>query len=186
MSSLRLAQNHPGDQRGLLPGWIREGWQLMEEALDPGVFTQISRLKQNPQPLLELLSRYPFTLLHGDYASRNLAYLDPHPIAFDWQMAGPSLMTMDLIWFADNVRGSMETDQVIRYYRRRLEEYLNQPFDDMDWQAMIQLGGLAVSVAMMCFPVYLYTIVDDPEERYMYGLEIEQHSQRVRDAMRWF
>ncbi|MEJ2707891.1 MAG: class I SAM-dependent methyltransferase [Anaerolineales bacterium] len=184
ISSLQLAQGHQGEHRGPLPSWVREGWQLMEEVLDADVFTQISHLRKNPQPLLEMLALYPYTLLHGDYASRNLAYQTPNAIVFDWQLAGPSLMTVDLIWFTDNVSESIEPDQAIRYYRERLEEYLKHRFDDMDWQAMVQLGGIVVALMMMCFPVYLSKIVDDPERRLFFEHKVKVHSQRIRDSKR--
>lgn len=185
ISSLPLAQDHPGEERGWLPGMVREGWRLMEEDLDPDVFRQFSCLRENPQPVLDLLARCPKTLLHGDYASRNLAYQDPDPIVLDWQLTGPGLMTVDLIWFADNNHQSIEPDEAIRYYRERLERYLGYSFDDTDWQSLVQLGELVVALMMTCFPVYLSHVVDEPERRDFFVREVREHSRRIRDSIRW-
>jgi hypothetical protein len=185
ISSLPLARKHPGEQRGFLPGWVREGWRLMEEELDHDVFRQFSRLRENPQPLLDRLAHYPKTLLHGDYASRNLAYLAPDPVVFDWQVTGPGLMTTDLIWFVDNQRESIEPDRAIRYYRGCLEEYLGYRFHDTEWQAMVRLGGLVVALMMTCFPVFLSHVVEEPERRAFYEREVREHSRRIRDSIQW-
>lgn len=69
----------------------------MEELLEPDVYKQLRRLIESPQPLVETLSHYSHTLLHGDYRVENLAYLDT-PDIIDWQEASRSLMTIDLAW----------------------------------------------------------------------------------------
>ena len=83
LTSPTLAQKQVGHQRGVLPDWIRDGWEVMEELLDPDVFAQMKSLIEDPVPLFEMLSHYPYTLLHGDYRAANLGYLKHgHPIIF--------------------------------------------------------------------------------------------------------
>jgi hypothetical protein len=188
ISSLALAQKHNGHQRGVIPGWVRGGWEVMEELLDPDVFLQMHSLSENPQPLLEALSRYPYTLVHGDYRAENLAHLKPdHPVAFDWQNAARSLMTIDLVWFAGMryVRDAMGQAQAISYYRGRLETYLDAIFDDDEWQAMVDLGNLASALFVTCFRAYFSKNSDNPERRHFWELVVKERNRQVRDAMRW-
>ena len=130
-SSLPMAQKHTNLSMGVIPEWVRGGWEVMEELLDPDIFMHLKSLIEDPQPLFEALSRYPYTLLHGDYRAENLAHPD-RPVAFDWQEATRSLMTIDLAWFAKQgfVQEAMGQAQAIGFYRNDLEQYLNRRFDD--------------------------------------------------------
>jgi aminoglycoside/choline kinase family phosphotransferase len=126
-----MAQKHTSSSMGVLPDWVKGGWEVMEELLDSDTFTHMKSLIEDPQPLVGALSRYPYTLLHGDYRAENLAHPD-QPVALDWQEATRSLMTIDLAWFAKQgfiqvARGQV---QAINIYRGHLETYLNNRFDD--------------------------------------------------------
>jgi hypothetical protein len=185
-SSLPMAQKHTNLPMGVLPEWVRGGWQVMEELLDRDAFTHLKSLIENPQPLFAALSRYPYTLLHGDYRAANLAYLD-QPVAFDWQEATRSLMTIDLAWFAkqDFVQNTMGQAQAIDYYRNCLETHLNQRFDDAEWQAMLDLGYLMDALRSTCFSAYWYQHTDDPNDRRRLEMEVTVRNQQVLDALRW-
>ena len=90
-------------------------------------------LIEDPQPLFEALRRYPVTLLHGDYRTVNLAYLERDcPVVFDWQEAAVSLMTVDLAWFvkADYAPDVISIEQAVSSYRGRLESYLGKRYSD--------------------------------------------------------
>ena len=186
-TSPRKTRNYIGNQLGVLPDWITGGWQVMEELLDPDVFLLMSNLTENPGPLEEALSRYPFTLLHGDYRSENLAHLKPdRPFAIDWQEAACSLMTIDLAWFINWVlREGEALDQAVSTYRQSLEAYLVAPFTDADWQAMIDLGTLIDVLRSTCFVAYWSRHSDIAKDRIRDERVVKRRNQQVRNAMRW-
>ena len=187
-SALTLAQNHKDDHRGPVPGWIRAGWKIMESSLEKDVFLHLSRLLENPQPLIGALDHYPFTLLHGDYREPNLAYFKPdHLVAFDWQMASRTLMTVDLVWFTGRrtVRDAMDKDQAHSYYRGCLETYLGTRFDDTKWQAMLDLGNLYNDLFVTCLNAYFSKNADRPDQRAYSEMTLQERNQQVRDGMRW-
>ncbi len=185
-TSLAMAQKHTSLSMGVIPEWVRDGWDVMEELLDRDAFTQLKSLIENPQPLFAALSRYPYTLLHGDYRAENLAHPD-RPVAFDWQAAACSLMTIDLAWFAKQgfVQDAIGHVQAINFYRERLEQYLGRQFGDSDWQAMIDLGYLVDALRSTCFAAYWYKRTDDTNDRPRLEMEVTVRNQQVRDALRW-
>jgi hypothetical protein len=185
-TSLPIAQKYTNLSMGVIPEWVRGGWEVMRKLLDAEAFTLLKSLIENPQPLFRALSRYPYTLLHGDYRATNLAYPD-RPVAFDWQEATRSLMTIDLAWFTKQgfVQDAMGQAQAINFYRGRLETYLFQRFDNTAWQAMVDLGYLVDALRSTCFSAYWYKYTDDPNDRPRLEMEVKVHNQQVHDAMRW-
>jgi hypothetical protein len=185
-TSLPMAQKHTNLSMGVIPEWVRGGWAVMEALLDPDTFTHLKSLIENPQPLFEALSRYPYTLLHGDFRAANLAHPD-QPVAFDWQEATRSLMTIDLAWFIkeDCIQDAMGQAQAIGLYRNCLEMYLNRRFDDPEWQAMVDLGYLVDALRSTCFSAYWYKHTDDPNDRPRLEMEVTVRNQQVRDALYW-
>jgi hypothetical protein len=181
-----MAQKHTNLSMGVIPEWVRGGWEVMEELLDTDTFIHLKNLIENPQPLFEILGRYPYTLLHGDYRAENLAHPD-QPVAVDWQEAARSLMTIDLAWFAKQgfVQAAMGQAQAIGLYRNCLEMYLNRRFDDPEWRAMVDLGCLVDALRSTCFPAYWYKHTDDPNDRPRLEREVRARNQQVRDALRW-
>jgi hypothetical protein len=186
-TSLELAQGQLDQSKGVLPDWIVGGWEVMKELLDPQVFELMSSLEEDPLPLVKALRRYPYTLLHGDYRAENLAYVNGYPVALDWQNAGCSLMTIDLIWFTKHgyVCDTFGQDQAINYYRQRLEAYLGKRFDEMEWLAMIGLGYLVDALRSLCFTAYWYKHTDNPQHRRWNLKDVKKRSQYAKEAMRW-
>jgi len=185
-TSLPMAQKHLNSSMGVIPEWVRGGWVVMEELLDSNTFTCLKNLIENPQPLFEALRRYPDTLLHGDYRPANLAHPD-RPVAFDWQEASHSLMTIDLAWFVkeDHIQDAMGQAQAIEFYRRCLETYLNRDFADTEWRAMVDLGYLVDTLRSTCFPAYWYKHTDDPADRPRLERNVKARKQQVQDGLRW-
>jgi hypothetical protein len=186
-SSLPVAQKYKHLKMGLIPEWVRVGWEVMEALLEPDVFEQLHNLSENPQPLFDALTRYPYTLLHGDYRAENLAH-SKQPVAIDWQEATCSLMTIDLAWFVsqDFVKEAMGQAQAVNYYRQRLEGNLRSRFDDLDWRAMVELGYLVDALRATCFTAYWYKQTsDNPEDQVSLVMDIKIRNQQVREAMRW-
>ncbi|TNF93051.1 MAG: hypothetical protein EP297_12840 [Gammaproteobacteria bacterium] len=188
MSMPPMAQMYPHISMGWIPEAVREGAEMLEDFLDADVYVHVQHLFENPQPLIKALRRYPFTLLHGDYRDANLAHQDSQQaIAFDWQEATCSLMTIDLAWFigGDYVRDGLGEVQAISYYRRRLEEYLNKQFDDGEWQSMIELGILFHILRITCIDAYLYKHADNPKQKLNFETKLNEYNQQVRDGIRW-
>lgn len=182
------AQNHLGQDMGVLPDWINGGWEVMKELLEPDIYRQMMGLIESPRPLIEALSHYPQTLLHGDYRAENLAYPDT-PVIIDWQEATHSLMTIDLAWFVRKgyVQESIGQDQAISCYRNQLETYLHQPFNDADWHVMLDLGYLVDSLRATCFSAYWYkqhAIANNVKDRDFLECDVKLRGQQVRDAIR--
>ncbi len=169
--------------------WIKEGWEIMAEQLDRDVYFELSRLRDDPQPLLKALERYPSTLIHGDYRTENLAHLESDQlVAIDWQQATRSLMTVDLAWFTSqwipNLQAIGET-KMQNDYRERLEVYLGRPFKNTVWQAMLNLGSLYNVLLSTSFLAYWSKHGDDPESRDFLEMLLKKRNQQVRDGMRW-
>lgn len=144
-------------------------------------------LIEDPQPLLEALHRYPNTLLQGDLYKRNLAYIEPNQVVVvDWQLAMRSLMTIDLarivLAFTND---ALEQARAQDYYRRSLEDLLNQKFKDMEWQAMVDLGVLTEVLWITCYVAHGLAVINDPNFRHYAEMRIEACNQQVRDGVRW-
>jgi len=189
ITSPELANHQGGDQRGPIPEWVREGWKIMATAMDRDVYQELIRLREDPQPLLKALARYPYTLVHDDYRDVNLAFLKPdQPVAFDWQQATRSLMTLDVAaWFVDGdyVRNAMGKTGAIRFYRERLERYLKLRFPDEDWQVMMDLGNLYHDLFIACLHAYFSIHADTPEQRVFFETDLAERNQQIRDGVRW-
>jgi len=96
-------------------------------------------------------------------------------------------MTIDLAWFAKQgfVQAAMGQAQAIGLYRNCLETYLNQRFDEVEWQAMVDLGYLVDALRSTCFSAYWYKHTDDPNDQPRLEREVTVRNQQVRDASRW-
>ena len=187
LTSPKLARDHVGDQMGVLPTFVREGWENLETLLDPEVARILCSLRDDPTPLVTALDRFPYTLIHGDYRDANLAYLAPNqPIFFDWHLSSRTLMTVDLAWFISGhaIRNSIGKTGAIRYYRNKLETYLGSTFENDTWQVMLDLGNLADALTI-CFPAYLYKIVEKLEEKAHFKMLVNECNTIVRDGLRW-
>lgn len=180
---LPLREEYKKLSMGVLPEWIRGGWEVMDELLDSDTFVQITNLLHDPKPLLAALNHYPFTLLHGDYRAENLAYMES-PVIIDWQQAACSLMTIDLAWFAQFTSG-METDQLNAYYRKCLEVHLGHQLDDRDWQTMLILGYAVNALRVIGFFANFYRSDENQESKNDDERVVKQQGQRVVAALRW-
>ncbi len=187
-SALPMANSHLDFRTSPIPEWVREGWKILPELLEPNLFQPMHDLIENPQPLFEALQRYPRTLLHGDYRIENFAYHAERPILLDWQEASFTLMTTDLAWLVKNgyVHDVMSREQAINYYRTRLERYLGQTFDDADWQAMLDLGCCLDTLRTVGFHAFFYQNAQDSQGKLFNEKLVRQQAEFVRDAMRWF
>lgn len=187
LASPDFAQKHKSDHWGWLPDGAISGWEVMEDRLDADVMSYMKKLIEDPKPLLDALSQYPHTLLHGDLYDRNLAYKETNQaVAVDWQLAMCSLMTIDLARFILEIRDErVEHGQAQEYYRRRLEEYLSEIFSDEEWQAMIDLGILNEALWITCFLAFGLANTENQDFRHYAEMRLEACNQQVRDGIRW-
>jgi hypothetical protein len=186
-TSPRKARNYHDQDKGVLPEWIRSGWDVMEELLEPDLVDDMLRIVEAPEPLMEQLSHHPRTLVHGDYRAENLAY-PGHPAIIDWQIATHSLMTIDLAWFVrkEYVQEAVGQAQALSCYRNRLESYLHLNFEDADWQMMLDLGFLVDSLRATCLSAYWYKqhqIANNAQDRDYLEREVKIRGQQARDAI---
>ncbi len=171
----------------MLPEWIRGGLEALPDILDRAVYDQMQQLIDHPQPILEALDRYPFTLVHADYRAENLGYDDGRLVVIDWQSAARSLMIVDLAWITKHgyVQKVMSVDAAIRYYRKCLETHLKVRFNHADWQAMVDLGYAVDALRSSCLFAYFYSLNENPESRDFNEKLVKQQGQMVMDALRW-
>jgi hypothetical protein len=188
--SLAVAQQHPNFAGSVIPEWIVEGWGVAdaENLLEPDVKQILHSINTCPQPLFDALSRYPFTLIHGDFRAENIALPQPlKPVVLDWQVATRALMTIDLAWFMNynRIRQLMNPEQMVGFYRTRLESYLGQGFEDTQWQAMLDLGYLYNALRSIGFAAYWWKYTDNQADRAMYEATLRGRNQQVRNGIRW-
>ena len=180
------AKKNTGTTKGVIPEWLRVGWESLRDLIDASTYSQMLAFLENPQPLLDALSRYPSTLLHGDFRSENLGNLEK-PIILDWQWAACSLMTIDLPWLTKhgNVQSAMSEETALHYYRSRLEVHLGQRFDDQYWQAMVTLGYAVDALRWTGFAAFFYQEEQNLESRAELKNSVAVHCRRVMDAVYW-
>jgi Ser/Thr protein kinase RdoA (MazF antagonist) len=194
-TSLPVARKRPipNNSNSPIAEWVEEGWEIMADLVDRDVFEQMYGLIEDPRSLFAALDRYPYTLLHGDFRDANLAVLPQERlVAFDWQFAARSLMTIDLAWFTGNLASfnfedgePMSRAQADLFYRQRLETYLQKRFDDQHWEAMLDLGYLVNALRTTCLSAYFSKHGDNPEWRKSERAEVMEKGQQVRNALRW-
>lgn len=183
---LPKARAHTQTNMSVIPAWIRDGWNAMKDLLAPEVYDQMYSFIENPQPLLNAINHYPFTLLHADFRKENLAH-NGTPVFLDWQGATRSLMIIDLAWFIKHgdIQEAMNMEDSLRYYRERLETHLGQRFDEADWQRMVALGYAVDALRWCCFAANFYKMEENPASRSWLKNSLDIHSQRVMDVLRW-
>jgi hypothetical protein len=188
--SLESARRLPSDTNPN-PRMISEGWELLQEWLDPDVADRLAELHADPQPLSRALARYPATLVHGDYRYANLALQTgpgPQAIVLDWQLAGRSAATIDLVWFLSRFpigRSSFSLETGVAYYRQRLEECLGHDIDPAQWQPMLELGMLVDKVRNGAIQAWFAAHTTDEASRSVHRRVLKQLNTQVRVGLRW-
>jgi hypothetical protein len=70
-----------------IPRLALRGWRLFEEMVPPDVARPVLDLLSSPGPLVDALRRRPRTLVHGDFATVNLAVEPDALVLLDWSMS---------------------------------------------------------------------------------------------------
>lgn len=124
--------------------WLESWWELLFDYVDTDVCNAIQELMRDPKSLYTQLANYPMTLVHGDFRPSNIGINSEsgQVIALDWQLSGFASPFIDLHWFLTMFEPSSPFD-CIEYYRQQLAKKLEDPINNDQWQAMIEIGFLA-------------------------------------------
>jgi phosphotransferase family enzyme len=96
------------------------GWDAFDRQAPMAARELITRLSDDPAPLLEALGRLPRTGLHGDLKLANVAPLDDGRVALiDWQMMSLAPVAVELGWFLAANSSSLQRppDELMAAYR---------------------------------------------------------------------
>jgi hypothetical protein len=137
---------------------LRIGWGLLDSLDAPDVAAAVRQLVADPQPLVDTLSRFPATLVHGDPRRENVGLTrgaTSRLVLIDWQLASALPPVVDLAWFlnwAQPLEASNET--LITYYRDQIASRLGTCFNPFEWEAQLRLALLGQCVRS--FGLWLY------------------------------
>lgn len=173
------------------PEMILRGWALLQEWLAPDVLEVVDSLMTNPQPLCAALTRYPFTLVHGDYRSANLGLIKgpaPQTLVLDWQLSAYSVATIDLAFFLDKPHIQLSRfprTAAIDYYRQCLARYLGAHFKAESWQPLVELGMLVNILRFATLKAWSATMNRNEAWRALDRASVSRYNEQVRAAVKW-
>lgn len=151
------ADAYPEWSEHILHRIVRIGWEILPDLVGREAGGILETLYHDTQPLLDAISAYPVTLLHGDAFTRNMALsADGRLALLDWQLANPGLMTIELAYCLDGWRGNVDpgSEALRAYYRANLERALGTTFDDDVWHRMVMLGVCVQCLRMGAVTAY--------------------------------
>jgi hypothetical protein len=137
---------------------VREGWEVLPGFIGAGAAEHAQSMANEARVLGEAMSRYPWTLTHGDVRAANLAVRrnevaehDAHRVvALDMARAGRTPPALDLAWYlswASELR--FDKADVIEGYRTRLEVRLGARFDLAWWRPQLDLALMTSALLLM-------------------------------------
>ena len=142
-----------------VPQLVLEGWELFPSLVDPAIARLVGGLLQNVQPLADALSRYPHTVVHGDWKLGNLGIIRqaadtdgpsqlPRAVLLDWALTGPAPPASDLAWYLalNSARLPVSKERCIALYRDSLAHRLDKRFDAQWWPPQLELCLLGAFV----------------------------------------
>jgi hypothetical protein len=174
-----------------LPPLLLEGWETLKKMIDPDVADVVYDLLDNPQPLCDVLGRYPQTLVHGDARRANLGVLQEEPprvVCLDWQLAGLAPPCVDLAWYlADNeLILPVPKDVAVACYRDNLACRLGSSFDEQWWEPQLELSLLAGFLQHGWRQAVDATLPDESyAARTFWRSELAWWSRHIRSAAEW-
>ena len=135
------------DSPGGNPQLVLEGWDQLLEMVEPDVADILQDLTRDPRPLCDALSRYPWTLVHGDWRHANLGIVrtgQAKVLLLDWQLATLAPPAVDLARYlaCNSTLLPISKEDAILYYRQRLAHHLGTRFDESWWLSQLQLALL--------------------------------------------
>ncbi len=183
---LNLAKGHTGSSHGIVPEVVRIGWNVLEKFLDKKVFRHMVAIHDDPKTFINALTRYPSTLLHGDFRAENLA-LSKTPVVLDRQAAARSLMTIDLAWHTRQLHivPGADPTAAVEYYRRRLEHYRGRHIEDDQRQAIVDIGFAVDALFATCFDAYFSVQDPDLRIRALHENIVIDRTSLIANSLRW-
>lgn len=173
-----------------LPALLLEGWQAVEQHVDPDVAGLTLGLLADLTPLCAALGRYPHTLVHGDFRHANLGLLDPSDgpprvILLDWQLAtfAPPAVELGRYLGANAALLPGTKEESLAYYRERLAALLGPRFSDDWWRPQLALGLLGGFVQdgwAIALKATTWHVGADARERWQ--ADLRWWSERVREG----
>ena len=150
----RSSLERPGPAHDAVADRILPGWDAFDRLASRSARELISMLEADPQPLVDLLSAQPHTLIHGDLKLANVGIAADGALeTIDWQMVSVGPIAIEIGWFlvANVASLPVEPNEVIRRYRTHLAKGYLDPddgwlrgndFDDDGVDAAVLVGLL--------------------------------------------
>lgn len=167
---------------------VLEGWEVLPDFIGGHAADRVHAMVDAHPVLSDALSRYPWTLVHGDVRDANLAVRraeveghGPRQVVALLDMARAARMppALDLGWFMSTSWQTMCCDRadVIEGYRARLEDRLGARFDRAWWEPQLDLGLMAN--ALFFLPFFAGVL-----HKYESAVDHPNHQPRL-DALQW-
>jgi hypothetical protein len=139
----------------------REGWEVLPDFIGADAADRVQAMANANSALSDALSRYPWTLVHGDVRVANLAVRRPavggdgvhQVVALDMARAARMPPALDLGWYVSTSSSVLCCDRadVIEGYRARLEDRLGARFDTAWWEPQLDLALMANALLFLPF-----------------------------------
>ena len=174
----------------MIPPIAVAGWKVMPDLVDRDVADLLLRLRTDPDPLVAALSRYPQTVIHGDWKMGNLGiHQEPERrvILLDWAVVGPAPPGVELAWYlsVNCARLPVSKEATIELYKGALARRLGARFDDEWWRPQLELALLGSFVQVGWPKAYNAVHAADPAQRAREREELAWWSARAREGARW-
>ncbi|MEW5957703.1 MAG: hypothetical protein AB1801_08275 [Chloroflexota bacterium] len=175
-----------------VPKRILEGWELVKTKLPADVAEVVLALVNDPRPLGAALSRYPFTLVHGDWrhANQGLSRIQgrPRAILLDWQLAAVVAPAVDLARYlgTNSALLPVSKEACLACYRRRLARRLGEAFGENWWQPQLELsllGGFVQDGWAIVLKAATWEIT--AHQRDHWQADLHWWAEQVRAGARW-
>lgn len=174
-----------------VPKRILEGWALLPSVVDADVAGVILGLLDDPEPLLNALSRFPQTLVHGDWRHANQGLCRGRPqqlILLDWQLASvaPPAVEMGRCLTTNTVLLPGNKEESIACYEQAMARRLGSRFDECWWRPQRELailGGFLQDGWAVALKATTWHVGADAREHWQADLRWWQ--ERVRIGAQW-
>lgn len=174
-----------------IPRRILEGWTILPGLVPSDVADVTKQLVSDPQPLVDALSRYPLTLVHGDWRHANQGILrNRHSrlLLLDWQLstAAPPAVEMGRCLATNSILLPVSKEDAIAGYRQRLAQRLGERFDEGWWRpqlALALLGGFVQDGWALALKATHWHVGADARGHWQ--ADLQWWSEQVREGIKW-
>jgi hypothetical protein len=174
-----------------IPRRILEGWDLVLTLVEPDVADVLQKLVEDPEPLCNALSRYPQTLVHGDWRHANTGILGgerTQVVMLDWQLAAAAPPSVELGRYlgTNSALLPVAKEAALAYYRQRLADRLGSRFDNSWWRPQLELGllgGFVQDAWAIALKATRWHVGAGARDRWR--ADLEWWSERVRAGAKW-